>query len=93
MKTSACLISVAVLAVGVVGCDSNKNVSYKHITSHLTPELQGLAERPVDDHNAFAVSSNQNLRMFWDDVGRSLYLDQPSRLSPYPITYTSGQPR
>jgi len=93
MKTSACLISFAALAVCLSGCNSDRDVSYKHITGHLTPELKGLAERPVDDHNAFAIASNEDLRMFWDDIGRSLYTDQPTRLSPFPITYTSGQPR
>jgi hypothetical protein len=32
-------------------------------------------------------------RMFWDDLGRSLYTDQPSRLSPLPTTSLSGTPR
>ena len=93
MKTPACLISAAALAVWLTGCNSDRDVSYKHITGDLTPELKGLEERPVDDHNAFAISSNTNLRMFWDDIGRSLYLDTPSRLSPYPIINTTGQPR
>jgi hypothetical protein len=93
MKTFACVISVAALAVCLGGCNSNRDVSYKHITSHLTPELKGLSERPVDDHNAFAITSNSNLRLFWDDIGRSLYTDTPSRLSPMPVINTTGQPR
>jgi len=93
MKTSVSLISVAALAVYLTGCSSDRDVSYKHITGNLSPEMHGLEERHVDDHNAFAIASNTNLRMFWDDIGRSLYLDSPSRLSPYPIINTSGQPR
>jgi len=93
MKTSVSLISVAALAVYLTGCNSDRDVSYKHITGDLTPELKGLEERPVDDHTAFAVASDTNLRMFWDDIGRSLYLDTPSRLSSYPVINTSGQPR
>ena len=29
----------------------------------------------------------------FDDLGRAFYTDHPSRLSPYPVTYTSGNPR
>ena len=93
MKTLTALVAVSALAALLAGCDSTKNTSYKHITGHLTPVMKGLSERPSDDHTAFASASNQNLRMFWDDVGRALYLDTPSRLHPFPVVTTSGQSR
>jgi hypothetical protein len=88
-------IAAVTLAIAALGaCKSNpNNVRYKQITSNLTPEMKGLSERPTDDHSAFANASNQNLRMFWDDIGRTLYLDTPSRLHPYPVINTSGQHR
>ena len=79
----------------LAGCGSSNpsQVSFGAISSNLTPELQGLTDRPVDNERNVAVANNQNWRMFSDDLGRALYIDHPSRLSPYPITYTSGNPR
>ncbi len=93
MKTLISIVTVSALATFLGGCHDPKNVSYGHITGDLSPELKGLSERPTDDHTAFMVSQNQNLRMLSDDFGRALYLDQPSRLHPYPIMSTGGQPR
>ena len=93
MKTT---ISTALLlaAAALVGCHSNNDsVSYGYIHHHLTPELEGTVERPVDISRNFAVASNENFRMLHDDIARTLYTDHPSRLSPFPITYTSGMPR
>lgn len=52
----------------------------------------GLSERDVDIEANMAVVGNQNLRMFWGDLGRIWLFDRPSRLSPYDIISTSGQP-
>lgn len=96
MKTLSILTTVSILAIGLTGCGSSnntKNVSYGHITGHLTPELKGLSERPSDDKTAFKVASNSNWRMFWDDLGRAFLLDTPSRMSPMPVVNTSGQLR
>ncbi len=90
--------SVSVLAggavlFGLVGCQTADPLSYHAIKSDLTPELQGLVERPVDVDRNLAANNNQNLRMMWDDIGRTFYTDQPSMLSPMPIIHTSGNPR
>lgn len=79
----------------LAGCGSSgpHSVSFGAISGNLTPELQGLTDRPVDDERNLAVANNQNGRMFADDLGRVFYTDHPSRLAPYPITYTSGNPR
>lgn len=79
----------------LVGCSSSNpnRVSFGAIRGNLTPELQGLTDRPVDNQRNVAVTNNQNWRMMSDDLGRVFYTDHPSRLSPYPITYTSGNPR
>lgn len=55
------------------------------IRANLTPELDTLAQRPVDIENALTIMSDENLRMFNNDLGRVFYTDRPSRLSPYPI--------
>ena len=89
-------LTLGVLGAAVLaGCSSSDpyDVGFKSIRHDLTPELQGLTDRPVDDARNMAVVHNQILRMMEDDIGRMFYTDHPSRLSPYPITYTSGNPR
>ena len=78
---------------GLVGCQTGDPLSYHAIRRDLTPELRGLVERPIDIDRNLASTNNQNLRMMSDDIGRTLYTDHPSRLSPLPIIYTSGNPR
>jgi hypothetical protein len=67
-------------------------VSFRALTGNLTPELMGLTERDVDVTRNMAVITNQNERMIWGDLGRAFLWDRPSRLSPYDIISTSGQP-
>ena len=85
----------AVLAAGLsVGCASHdiNDVSYKSVRRHLTPELQTSIERPIDVDRNLAVTDNLNLRMMMDDLGRAYYSDRPTRLTPFPIMKSSGQP-
>ena len=83
----------AVAVIGLAGCSSDPtDVSFDAITSDLTPHLLGLTERDVDADRNIAVISNQNYRMMWSDLGRAFLWDRPSRLSPYDIISTSGQP-
>ncbi len=95
MRILAGLTLGALGAAVLVGCSSSSpyDVSFGAITGNLTPELQGTTDRPVDDERNLAIANNMNLRLMNDDLGRALYTDHPSRLSPYPITYTSGNPR
>ena len=82
-------ISVVLLA----GCKSaTDHYSYSAIAGNLTPELQGVSERPVDIDRNVAVVENVNWRLFWGDLGRVWYMDRPSILSPFPTVSTSGQP-
>ncbi len=90
-----CCVSVlagGAVLLGLAGCQTDP-LSYHAIMSDLTPELQGLVERPIDVDRNLASTNNQNLRMMSDDIGRVLYTDHPSLLSPMPIIYTSGNPR
>ncbi|MHC4415875.1 MAG: hypothetical protein ACYS0G_11385 [Planctomycetota bacterium] len=94
MKIFALLTVLAAGAALIAGCDTTQDeVSYDAIRNDLTPELAGLVDRPDDIDRHIAVMGNANMRMFWDDVSRLWYIDHPSRLSPYPIVYTSGHPR
>ena len=81
--------SVVLLA----GCKADHDYySYSAISKNLTPEMQGLAERPVDVDRNVRVVENVNWRLFWGDLGRVWYMDRPSILSPFPTVSTSGQP-
>jgi hypothetical protein len=83
LKTSACLATLILAAVSLAGCANGD----------LTPELSGLSMRPADTTNNFESTLNHNMRMYSDDINRVFLLDNPSTLSPYPVTLTSGSPR
>lgn len=72
--------------------NSRTNVSFLRIMENLTPELQGLHERPVDVYRGLAISNSFHMRMLSDDLGRVFYTDHPSRLSPFPIISLNGNP-
>lgn len=83
-----------VLALATLGgCSSDPDdVSFDALKRDLTPHILGLTERDVDVERNMAVIGNQNLRMMWGDLGRLFFFDAPSRLSPYDIISTGGQP-
>lgn len=85
------ILSVAALTIAatLVGCESqNRSALY----SNLTPELQGLHERPVDVERNVAYTNNFNMRMISDDLGRVFYTNSPSRLSGFPPMSLTGNP-
>jgi len=87
---SAALISPLFLA----GCGGATNdVSLGAVTSNLTPELMTLNQRPVDVQRHMSYSTDINGRLFWEDLGRTWYVDHPSRLNPIEIVQVSGKPR
>lgn len=88
----AALLAGGLLVLGSAACSSTQDPAFSSVKSNLTPELMGVAETPDDIDRNMAVVGNQNLRMFWGDLGRVFLFDQPSMLSPYNITSTSGQP-
>ena len=93
MQNRITLFLSAVCLIAVSGCgSSSRSTDFNSLRKDLTPEMQGLTDRPVDNQRNLAVRENQNWRMFSDDLNRALFLDHPSRLSPYPIIYTNGNP-
>ena len=68
------------------------DVSFSAIKNNPTPELVGLEERSVDMDRNLSVNANQTTRLFWGDLGRMWFADQPSPLSPYPTINTTGNP-
>ena len=74
------------------GVSAANDISFEGIMANLTPELQGVHERPVDTYRGLAISNNFHLRMMSDDFGRVFYTDHPSRLSPFPVISLNGNP-
>lgn len=67
-------------------------VSPAVVNAHLTPELFDTADTFDEARADTAMNNNQNLRGLQDDWARFWLLDDPSKLSPYPIMPTSGNP-
>ena len=82
MKTALSVAAASIALASLTGCYSK-----------YTPELRGLAHTPKEFSNMRKVSMNQNVRAMNDEITRALLLDNPSRLSPWPVTDTSGMPR
>jgi uncharacterized lipoprotein len=93
MKTLSRLVLATSVVVVAAGCSNKEKVDFKSITRHPAPEMASTADRSEDIDGNYAYMRNTNYRGFWDDLQRSLYLDNPSRLSPYPIVELSGNPR
>ncbi len=88
MKTVARLLVVSLLltAVGMIGCAHGYQ-------NHPAPAMASTADRWVDTADNYAYMRNINQRGFIDDINRTWYIDNPTRLSPWPIVDMSGNPR
>lgn len=98
MKTAVRLLTIPALALATTalcGCAAKDpmQTDFASLVADPAPEMYGLSERHVDVDGHLAVTNNQNVRMIGDDWGRVWYTDHPSRLSPFPVMYTSGMPR
>ncbi len=91
--TFALTISLVAGAAALTGCAHKQYPGYSTVRANPTPELQSTAQRPIDIDRQMAVTDNHNIRGITDDLMRAFHMDHPSRLSPYPIMYTSGTPR
>ena len=90
-KTTLLTLTLVAAATCLGGCAPG--TSWSSIKWDLTPELQGMTRSSDMVDKDVHTASDMNWRMGWDDLGRSLYTDQPSRLSPLPVTSMSGTPR
>lgn len=81
-------ILVIAPVVLLVGCAGNQAS-----LEDITPSMDTLARTYTDSDVDLALTDNQNLRMAQEDLGRVWYTNKPSRLSPYPIVNTTGNPQ
>ncbi len=87
------LALAAMLAGGCASTPDLDDVSYHAISRNITPEIQGVTERPIDIDRNMRMNFNQDLRAMWGDLGRMWMTNAPSALSPHRTIATSGQPR
>ena len=92
MKTLSRIVLAVTVVVVAAGCSKSKT-SFESIAARPAPEMASTADRSVDMDKNYAYMRNTNYRAFWDDLQRAIYIDNPSRLSPYPIVDLSGNPR
>ena len=93
MKTLSRIALAATVVVIAAGCSGKSKTSFESIAAKPAPEMASTADRSVDIDKNYAYMRNTNYRGFWDDLQRAIYIDNPSRLSPYPIVDLSGNPR
>lgn len=85
---SAMCVTALLLTVGLSACTSKeKYPGYAETSSNVTPDTLSLHNRPVDANTDYAITTNENWRMFWADLGRASLLDRPSRLAFPPIPH------
>ena len=92
MKTRCILALAALTAAGMLGCSNEQSLS-DSINARPAPEMMSTTDRGADLSTDYAYMRNINQRGFLDDLRRALYIDNPMRLSPYPIIDASGEPR
>ncbi len=90
MKTVARLLVVTLTltaaSLGGLGCSH----AYQNKPS---PAMTSTTERWVDITDSYSYMRNINQRGVIDDFNRLYYIDNPTRLSPWPIVDMSGNPR
>lgn len=83
---TACFFSAcaATALIAASGCETSR---YQSIKDDATPNLDTLYERPEDIDNAVVTTFDENGRMIWQDLGRAMYWDRPSRLTREPVPH------
>jgi hypothetical protein len=72
----------AILLAALAGCSSNSPGGRDAaVRADPTPELQTLSQRPIEVDNRIVLTTDENLRMFSEDLGRFWLLYRPSRLA------------
>jgi len=76
--------AAALLAVSIVGCSNNK-IDGRSVRRDMSPELRTTAATHEQQKNTQARAIDTTMRQIWDDLDKIFLVDQPSRLSRYPI--------
>ncbi len=79
-------LTLAAATLGSLGCAH----AYQNKPS---PAMASTTDRWIDASNNYSYMRNINQRGVIDDFNRAIYIDNPTRLSPWPIVDMSGNPR
>jgi len=71
-------------ALALTGCGTG-DARLDDIRADPSPDVDTLHQRPIDMGNAATVTFDENFRMMWQDMGRVMLFDRPSRLAREPI--------
>lgn len=78
------ILPVGLAAVCLLGGCTSRLAQYR---ANPSPAEDTLAQRHDDIDNAETIMADENFRMFNEDLGRALYWDRPSRLTPERIPW------
>ena len=76
---------VVALAVVMVGGCGKKHITGESVRKNMAPEMDGIAFTHEQRANNKARSVNTTVRQFNDDWDRFWLMDQPSRLTVFPV--------
>ena len=79
-------LTLTAATLGGLGCSH----AYQN---HPAPAMASTTERWIDVADTYSYMRNINQRGVIDDFNRAFYIDNPTRLSPWPIADMSGNPR
>ncbi|HVU63458.1 MAG TPA: hypothetical protein VHC70_05745 [Phycisphaerales bacterium] len=66
------------------GCMYTGNEQLNEVRDDPSPTVDTLSQRSVDIDNTIVYTFDENGRMFWEDLGRLMLTDRPSRLAREP---------
>ncbi len=77
-------LSAGAATLGIGGCSSSGNAKLGSIRGNPTPELDTTSQRRDDIDNKLTVTNDTNWRLFNEELGRLLLLENPSRMTAQP---------
>lgn len=88
-RAAAALFVLAGAALAVGGCThtNSRDDRWGDIKKNVTPELQGSARTYDEVANNVVVNTNTGRRQMFDDLGRLVHANRPSRLTTYPVPH------
>lgn len=77
------VVSAGISVMGVGGCSKvdGRAASFR---GNPTPELDTASQRHDDIDNKLTITNDTNFRIFTEELGRALLLDNPSRMTAQP---------
>ena len=72
------LLLAAVCCMTLGGCT-------QRYAGDVTPELDSYAHNSTQDHYRYARVIDHNTRTIWDDLANLLLINEPTKLTRYPV--------